>query len=62
MSVQVIYWEVFPGETGKDAGEAGHSRAEAKPGTRLRSSPGEGLADFCREIVEWKPHLRVVLP
>lgn len=42
-------------------GEAGHSRAEAKQGARLRSSPGEGLANSYRGIIEWKPHLRVVL-
>ena len=52
---------MFPRDTGKGLGEIGHSRREAKPEASLRSSPGEGLANSCRGIVEQKPHLRVVL-
>ena len=70
LSVQVIYWQVCPGETGKGSGgvggkgAAGHSGAEVKPGTRLGSSPEEGLTSSCRSGLSWPEvkRLAAILP
>lgn len=50
--MQVIYWEVFPGETVKGVREVGQSKSEAKQGASFRQSPGEGVVNSCSGIAE----------